>query len=221
MKALFTLRSAINQSTIIATVALVSLLSVIYPEISLAAVSLQTQGQNTDALVFEIKNSPQTNTQSSLTYQTVVQADPLPQLVQQYLEQHNSPLAQYSTQIVQQPYWKQALAISYVESNMCIHQVDNNCSGMGGAPGTKTWRKYKTQLDWFVDLNNLLGTPLYTDKCNTFEKMKGCYVQPGSESWVHGTEKVYADLTGLEEQAAEQRLAQNQSPLAVATTEAQ
>ena len=219
MKALFTLKSAINQSSVVAMLTLISLVSVIYPEIGKADFSLQAEGQNNTALVFEIKNQSQTQTQSSLTIQNIQNTDPLPGLLQQYLQDHGSPLAQYSEQMVQLPNWKTALAISYVESNMCVHEIDNNCSGMGGAPGSKTWRKYPTQLDWFIDLNNLLNKPLYTNVCNTFQKMKGCYVQPGSDAWVHGAQKVYADLSSMEDQA-NALAAQNvqNSPLAFATT---
>lgn len=190
---------------------LVSLCSLIIPGLSQADFSLQTTGQNS-ALVFQIQNPVQTKTQGSLTIQNIIDNDPLPQLLEQYLIAHNSPLAQYAPEMVQLPNWKTALAISYVESNMCIHQIDNNCSGMGGAPGTKTWRKYATQLDWFIDLNNLLNQPLYQQKCNTFRKMIGCYVQPGSEAWLYGTQKTYAELSALEDQASEMRVAlSNQS----------
>jgi hypothetical protein len=216
MKALFTLKSAINQPTVFATIALISLISVIYPGIGKAEYSLQTTGQNTKALVFEIKNQPKIQTQSSLSIQTIANQDPLPPLLQKYLADHNSPLAPYAADMVQLPNWKMALSISFVESNMCIHQVDNNCSGMGGAPGSKTWRKYATQLDWFTDLNNLLNKPIYADKYNTFEKMKGVYVQPGSPAWVHGAEKIYAQLSDLEEQAIVTR--DQKSPLALANT---
>jgi hypothetical protein len=195
---------------------LVSLVSFIYPEIGKADFSLQTPVQTTtDALVFQIKNS---NTQTGLTMQNVVDQDPLSTLLTQYLNSYGSPLGQYSSQIIQLPNWKKALAISYVESHMGVYCSNNNCSGIGGAPGTSTWRQYQTKLDWFTDLDTLLSKPLYSEKYNTCQKMKGVYVQPGSASWVYGCEKIYSELTNLEEQASQQRLTNsvNSSPLAFA-----
>lgn len=207
MKALFTFKSAINQSTVVATIALISLISVIYPEVSLATISLQAEGQNTAALVFEIKNPTKIETQSSLTIKTILENDPLADLLEDYLVKYKSPLAPYAKDMIALPNWKKALSISFVESNMCRRHVDNNCSGIGVAPGHPLWRKYKTHYDWFVDMDKLMDKPMYSQKYTTFRKMKGVYVQPGSESWVRGAEKIYAELTGLEDQAAEARYA--------------
>ncbi|HVY67997.1 MAG TPA: hypothetical protein VHA30_03850, partial [Patescibacteria group bacterium] len=149
MKALLTLKAAINQTSLIAFATLVSLLSVIYPEMALAA-SIQSSGQS--ALVFEIKdpNLIQVQYQNQLTYDEAAANDPLVIKVNDFLKKYNSPLAMYSAEIVQQPQWQRALAVSWVESNMGQHCVNNNCSGIGGAPGSPTWRKYPTKLDWFV-----------------------------------------------------------------------
>jgi hypothetical protein len=219
MKALFTFKPAINQTTVFATIILISLVSVIYPEISLADYSLQAKGQNSTALVFEIKNSFKTQTQSSLTIKNIQNQDPLPDLLAKYLKSYNSPLVPYSQQIIQLNNWKKALAISFVESHMGQFCADNNCSGMGGSPSSPSWRKYETKLDWFVDLNQLLNKPIYSERFNTCQKMKGVYVQPGSPGWVHGCEKIYSELTNLEEQANQLKIAQIQnSGLALANT---
>ncbi len=211
MKALFTLKSAINQNMVFATIILISSISLVYPELALGA-SLQTNGQNTANLVFEIKDpnqiqdivSPDEN-QNSLAYSTIVKADPLVVDLQSYLEKNNSPLAPYAAQIVQMPRWDDALAISFVESNMCVHQINYNCSGMGGAPGDPTWHKYSNYMDWFKDMTNLLNEPLYAQKYTTFAQMRGVYVQPGSIQWVHGAEKVKSDLVALQQQAQAER----------------
>jgi hypothetical protein len=208
MKALFT--SAV----------IISLVAVIYPAVGLADYSLQTVGQNQDALVFQIQNSSLQNTPGSLTMQNIVQSDPLVTLLTQYLNSYGSPLSPYASQIVQLPNWKKDLAISYVESHMGVYCFNNNCSGMGGAPGTSTWREYPTKMAWLVDLDNLMSEPLYSQQYNTCQKMKGVYVQPGSASWVYGCEKVYSELTNLEEQASAQQLANSvnsTAPLALAT----
>lgn len=219
MKALFTIKPAITKQSAIAATALISLISVLYPNVSAAAFSLQAEGQNTTALVFDIKNTTQTKTQSSLTIDSIVSNDPLPKLVQKYLEDRNSPLSIYAEDMVILPNWKKALAISFVESNMGLRCADNNCSGIGVKPGHPLWRKYQTKLDWFVDLNNLLSKPIYSEKYDTFRKMKGVYVQPGSEGWVKGAEKIYGELTELEEQAEHMRsLAANGNQVALANT---
>lgn len=212
MKALLTLKSAINQSSVIGFITLVTLVPVIYPETSLAANSLQTQGEK--SLVFQIKDPnliQQNQNLSALSYAALANQDPLVIKLRDYLEQHNSPLAEYAAEMVQNPNWEKALAISNVESNMGIHCYDNNCSGIGVKPGHPSWRKYSTKLEWFRDLCELLEQPLYKDRFNTFEKMRGVYVQPGSASWVYGAKKTYAELMILEKDAEEQRIAQSQN----------
>lgn len=217
MKALFTLMPAITKQSAIAATALFSLISVLYPNISAAAFSLQAEGQNTSALVFEIKNTAQNKNSGSLTIDTIMSNDPLPKLLAKYLEARKSPLSVYSEDMIQLPNWKKALAISFVESNMGIRCADNNCSGIGVHPSHPSWRKYPTKLDWFKDLDRLLAKPIYSEKYDTFRKMKGVYVQPGSEGWVRGAEKIYAELTELEEQADHMRaLAANGGQLAIA-----
>ncbi|MCL5666428.1 MAG: hypothetical protein M1383_01515 [Patescibacteria group bacterium] len=219
MKALSRLQSAIDQSSFIGITALIALVPVAFPHLTLAAETAQPEAQS--ALVFEIKDPSVLNSENknSITMDQVVQTDPLVAKVKAYLEDHGSPLAEYAAQIVQQPQWQRALGVSYVESNMGIHCYNNNCSGIGVKPGHPSWRKYATKLDWFIDLNNLLETPLYKEKYNTFQKMKGVYVQPGSQSWVYGAQKVYNELMQITEEAnaERQQLAQKYTnPISIA-----
>ncbi|MDR3642563.1 MAG: hypothetical protein P4L74_02965 [Candidatus Doudnabacteria bacterium] len=216
MKALLSLKSAINQSRAIGIMALVTLLPVLFPHLAFA--DSQTAGSN-PAQIFEIKISdpklldpnitPKDNqsTQPSLSMQDATDNDPLVIDLKQYLADNGSPLGQYAAQIVQQPQWQRALAISYVESHMGVYCYDNNCSGMGGAPGTPTWRKYATKLDWFIDLSNLLEKPIYKDTLTTFKQMRGVYVQPGSNAWVYGAQKKFDELMTLTAVANSQRQA--------------
>lgn len=218
MKALLALKSAVNQSTVIGFITLVTLVPVIYPETSLAANSLQIQGEK--SLVFQIKHPniiQQNQNLPALSYTALAGQDPLVIKLQNYLQEHNSPLAEYSSEIVRQPNWEKALAVSYVESNMGIHCYDNNCSGIGVKPGHPSWRKYPTKLDWFKDLSLLLEKPLYKDRFNTFEKMRGVYVQPGSANWVYGAKKIYAELMILEKDAEEQKIASSQNSVQQST----
>ena len=160
----------------------------------------------------------QSTKQNSLRIKDIEDSDPLVISLKQYLRDNSSPLEEYAAEIVKQPQWQRALAVSQVESNMGIHCFNNNCSGMGGAPGTPTWRKYPTKLEWFIDLNNLLEKPLYKEKCNTFHKMRGVYVQPGSDSWVYGAQHTYNELMALTDQAKIDRaeLAQTHSQIITA-----
>ena len=74
MKALSSLKSAINQSSLLSLAALIAIVPLAYPEIGLAA-GLQTQGINS-AVVFEIKDSSSLQNQN-LTIQQVASVDPL------------------------------------------------------------------------------------------------------------------------------------------------
>lgn len=200
MKALFHLTPAIEKGIIYTT--LLSTAIWIYPNAALATTNLQVSGINS-AQIFEIKN-PADKTQ--LNFDELLKQDPLVLNLKAYLEGKSSPLAEYAPQIVQMPYWEKSLAVSWVESNMCIHSIDNNCSGIGVKPGHPSWRKYPTKLDWFKDMAELMQKPIYAERYTTFRKMKGVYVQPGSESWVKGAEQVYAQLTDLENQSDAERL---------------
>jgi len=204
MKALSTLKSAIGQYSFIGTFVLIAALPpVIFPEVALAA-SLQTS--ENQALVFEIKD-PQNTLQNkkSLTLEQISYTDPLVVKVKQYLEDRKSPLAVYAADIVTQPQWQRALGVSFVESNLGKFCFDNNCSGIGVKPGHPSWRKYATKLDWFIDLNRLLEKPIYKERNNTFEKMRGVYVVPGSAGWVNGATKVYNELMAITKQAEAER----------------
>jgi hypothetical protein len=202
MKALFSLKSAIGPSKSIGIIALALLTPVIFPRLAFAA-ELQTSGKQNQ--IFEIKvtdplvldQSPKQN----LSLKEAAEKDPLVISLKQYLEDNDSPLGEFASEMVKQPQWQRALAVSFVESHMGRDCYNNNCSGMGGAPGTPTWRKYATKLDWFIDLANLLEKPIYKEKYTTFKKMRGVYVQPGSDGWVYGATKKYNELMALTSQA--------------------
>ncbi|HEX3095712.1 MAG TPA: hypothetical protein VHQ20_01165, partial [Patescibacteria group bacterium] len=145
MKAPLALDSVIEKALIL--IAFLPLIFMVYPELALAANPAQNTG--TKALVFEVDSK---SNQKLLTYDELAQYHShtdIPTLlapkVKAYLESKKSPLAVYADEIVKQPQWQRALAISYVESNYGIHCADNNCSGIGGAPSMKSWRRYPTK----------------------------------------------------------------------------
>ena len=221
MKALFTLKSAINHGSCLGSIALIAIAPMALPQLALAA---QLQTFREPALVFQIKDQAKINSgqnQTSLSVQEIIDSDPLVSKVSQYLKDRGSPLDAYAPRIIIQPQWQRALAVSFVESNFGKYCFDNNCSGIGVKPGHPSWRKYQTKLDWFIDLNQSLETPLYKDRFNTFKKMKGVYVQPGSQAWVYGAQKVYNELTELTKLAEAERqelvLKANQSAVELPT----
>ena len=203
MKTLFIPPFARTKNAIIIGV-LASLAFWIYPESQLLAYSEQPAGQNT-ALVFEIKNSTTISNNNSLSLDEVVKNDPLAKNLKSYLENLDSPLAEYSEKMVQLPQWQRALAISWVESNMGIHCYDNNCSGIGVQPGHPSWRKYQTKLDWFKDMTQLLERPLYKERLTTFKQMRGVYVKPGSTNWVYGAQDKFDELMELTQKSEIER----------------
>jgi|SRR3989344_457919 len=183
-----------------------SLMLWVHPGALVLANSEESLGQN-QPIVFEVKN-PTSNlqaTNSGLQLEEIAKNDPLVNNLKLYLEKHRSPLAVYSKDIVLQPQWQRALAISWVESNFGRFCHSDNCSGIGGAPGMKSWRKYPNKLEWFKDMAQLLEKPIYKEKYTTFQKMKGIYVQPGTINWVRGAQKKYDELTKLTDESIDQR----------------
>ncbi len=116
------------------------------------------------------------------------------QIVRAYLQAKNSPFANYTEILLAQPEWKRILAISNSESNMGKHCYYNNCSGIFGKNGLKT---YNSIPDWMVDLNTLLVNHY---QGWTLQQMNGVYVYPRSNNWIAASSSVYTDLTQLEAQ---------------------
>lgn len=195
MKALTHLRSAINQGSILSIVALILIAPFACPVLTVQAAGLQTSGQ--PALVFDVKTTLQN--QNSISLLQITQHDPLTASLHNYLVSYNSPLADYTNQLLSKDNWKMILAISFVESNMGVHHYYYNSSGIGGQ---EYLRKYHNYGEWIDDMSNLLAT-----RYNgwTLEKMDGVYVQPYSYNWALGSKKILAELTALENNAATQR----------------
>jgi len=203
MKALSTLRSAIDKSSF-GIIALVLLTPVIFPRLAHAAEPQPLESQAylqikiTDAGL--INQTPKSNDNpQSLSIDTVTQSDPLTIALHDYLVDHNSPLADYTGQLLSHDNWKTVIAISFVESNMCQHNLNYNCSGIGG-PGH--FYAFDDFGGWIDCMSNLL-----TNHYNgwSLDKMNGVYVQPKSTNWAYGSKKILAQLTDLEQQADSQR----------------
>ena len=210
MKAPSSLSSAIEKAILVA--AFLPLVFLVYPE-SVAA-SYNAQNSDEKALVFEVNSKQKPDLVgpqeiSTVSYEEIAANDPLVTKVQAYLEAHNSPLAPYAAEIVQQPQWQRALAISYVESSFAIHCANNNCSGIGGSPHSKSWRKYPSKLDWFKDMTALLETPRYKEQWISCQTMNGHY-NAGSQNWLRGCMQKSNELLSLTAQADQERIAMAQ-----------
>ncbi len=199
MKALLSLKSAKNQSSVLAIVALTAIAPMVFPLMTAAA---QTSGQ--PAVVFQINSLPNQN----ISFNQITASDPLVTDLQQFFIDNNSPLKDYVPQLVSKPNWKQMVAISFVESNFCVHNLHNNCSGIGG-PGN--FEKYQDFSGWIDRMSDLLATR-YDGW--SFKKMDGVYVQPYSYNWRLGAENTYNKLTDIENQAANERAAMAQTATA-------
>jgi hypothetical protein len=232
MKALTTLKSAINQSSVLGSIALIMLSPYVLPHLALAAV----QTPDSQAQVFTINvpdsvnlnpSQTQNDSQTSLTLDTIVASDPLVVNLDAYLAAKHSPLSGSAAQLVTFPHWQRAIGISLVESNFCQYTPkvktksgwieSYNCSGMETRSGG--YQMFDNYLGWFDGLNKLLDKPAYVNR--PLEKFIGFYVVPGSISWLHGVQKTESDLQTMVAQAETQRqeLAQAQlSKLAEANT---
>jgi hypothetical protein len=155
---------------------------------------INLQNENT-----AVSNESLAYDQAVALQQKDAQIDNEVQLVRTYLVAKNSPFADYTEILLAQPNWKLILAISNSESNMGKHCYYNNCSGIFGKDGLKT---YNSIPDWMVDLNNLIATHY---QGWTLQQMNGVYVYPRSNNWIAASSSVYTDLTQLESQFTTQQ----------------
>ena len=206
MKAPFSLDSAVEKAIIM--LAFLPVVSMVYPETAAAAFAAQDTKQT--ALVFQVNSKAKTEIVeqplTTLSYDELVHNQVLVPKVREYLESKGSPLAIYAEEIVQQPQWQRALAISFVESNFGKYCHSNNCSGIGVSPSHPSWRRYETKLDWFKDMSALLEKPIYKERYTTCNTMKGVYVVPGSARWVNGCNKVSEELLAITREAETAKL---------------
>lgn len=112
-------------------------------------------------------------------------------LLYRYLSEWNSPLVENIDTIAVQPYWQLILAISFAESSLGKKCADNNCSGIGVAPGHPKWQKYESRDDWVMALNRLLNKRY---KNQTLDQMCGVYVQPCTDNWLRATGQILKEL---------------------------
>ena len=188
----------------IAVVTALFSLVVVFNPTSTKAATAQALGQD-NSLVLKIKTilTASANTAGETENQnsqiSKENEEKKAQLLQDYLESKDSPLADYTGIILAQQDWKTILAISNAESTLGKHCYFNNCSGIYGRYdiGYSGLKKYETKADWIVDLQNLLDKRY---EGWTLDQMNGTYVYPRSTSWIRATKQIYNDLTNLEKQ---------------------
>jgi hypothetical protein len=196
---------------LIVAVVLVTLTPLVVPHESIAA---EVEEEITIPLIFEVGDAVDyvQNFQENLEQQSLQARHELAvtklqkQLklsaaVKQYLIANRSPLAEYSSILIQQNNWKKIVALSNAESTMCRHYVEAtaNCWGVGGSD---LWDMGANLGEGIVSMNNFLNTAprLSSIKYSqmNFEQMNGLYKQPARDHWVYNNLAVYNELIALE-----------------------
>jgi hypothetical protein len=125
----------------------------------------------------------------------------LEQKLHDYLAAQGSPLADYTSTLVQVPNWKKIIALSNAESGLCRHYPTNksNCWGVGGPD---LWYMGSNLSQGILSMNNFLENYPNNSQVKyaqmTFKQMNGLYKQPARQHWVDNNQSTYDDLTAIE-----------------------
>ncbi len=176
----------------------------------------ETKPQPTDIqsiLVFDLSNSNYQNYLDSVSQKLTEQyhqdqiqlqamrQQKLTEVVQAYLENQGSPLANYASVLVTVRNWKKIVALANAESTLCRNYpvAKANCWGVGGA---KLWDFGNNLGDGVIAMNHFLNHYPLSSQIKysqmTFERMNGLYKQPPADHWVVNAKTVYNDLTSIE-----------------------
>ncbi len=124
----------------------------------------------------------------------------LTQKVKEYLQERNSPLADYAFVLVTLRNWKKIVALANAESSLCRKYPEKlaNCWGVGGA---NMWDMGDNLAQGVMSMNHFLnsypkGNVKYSQM--SFEDMNGFYKQPAADHWVYNNEAIYNDLVSIE-----------------------
>lgn len=190
------------------SVLLVSMLSIIFPHETFAH---EAEKYYSPIIVFEAGDHTQyiDELTESISFQyrheTAVQKLQrqlkLNQELKRYLEEKRSPLAEYSSVLIQQKNWKKIIALSNAESTLCRRYIEAtaNCWGVGGSD---LWDMGENLGEGVVAMNHFLNTSPRLSKIKysqmNFEQMNGLYKQPPGDHWVYNNLQIYNELTALE-----------------------
>lgn len=144
-------------------------------------------------MVFEVNNislaEPQSNYLSQFLAKDVeppAPPDPRIELLRQYLQTKNSPLAHEAEILLKQFHFRLIIGISFAESNFCKYQImPNNCWGIGGGNP----ERYATLADGIVRANELIQK--YQDNGMTTPKlMRDTWVGWQNHNWILAVEQI-------------------------------
>lgn len=116
------------------------------------------------------------------------------EVLRAYLEGIKSPLAPYSTQILESPHWSTIIGICTIEQYNCTHAPGNNYWGLM-CPG-KGLCKYATLADGITAISARL-VKYDVNGHDTIEKLNGYYVYPASSNWYNTVIKIKTHLESL------------------------
>jgi hypothetical protein len=125
----------------------------------------------------------------------------LNQKLEDYLRRKNSPLADYSSILLEQNNWKKIIALSNAESSLCRRYpvASANCWGVGGS---NLWDMGNNLGEGVVGMNRFLNNYPIRSQVKysqmSFENMNGLYKQPAADHWVRNNMVIYNELTALE-----------------------
>lgn len=151
----------------------------------------QQKGLNFEIKSESISQITENKNSQLIAFETI---DRKVKLVREYLESKGSPFALYTEILLAQEDWKTILAISNSESTLGKRCYMNNCSGIFGKKGLRT---YASIPAWMVDMQGLLDRRYEGWSLN---RMNGVYVVPRSNNWYLASSKVLNDLTQIENQ---------------------
>jgi hypothetical protein len=192
---------------------LMSFISVLLPHESLAAMTIPKPQDLSKALAFDandnswkdwIKLESQNLTikyKNEQALQKALRQERLADMVQRYLQNQRSPLADYASTLITLKNWKKIVALSNAESSMCRNYQEEkaNCWGVGGA---NLWDMGTTLEDGIVSMNAFLNKYPKNSRVKysqmTFAKMNGLYKQPPADHWLYNNQSVFDDLTAIE-----------------------
>ncbi|MBX4205088.1 MAG: hypothetical protein KW788_02795 [Candidatus Doudnabacteria bacterium] len=125
----------------------------------------------------------------------------LNKLLKNYLKEQGSPLAAYTSTLLQLNNWKKIIALSNAESGMCRHYpvTKSNCWGVGGS---NLWYMGSNLGEGIISMNHFLNSYPNNSKVKysqmSFKQMNGLYKQPAAQHWVINNQSIYDDLTAIE-----------------------
>lgn len=116
--------------------------------------------------------------------------DPKVTMLEQYLNEKNSPLAPHAETLLLQYHYRLILGISFAESNFCKHQIKpHNCWGIGGGQ-PETYGNYDEAV---IRANNLIQK-YFDNGMQNPQQMRNTWVGWQNPNWVIAVQQVTQEL---------------------------